>query len=427
MDRRAFRRLSLCVAALLLAFASGRSLAQPAMPPDDNGRLERSKEPLPDAVRKSLDVTLAREEAAKKVGLRPTGSFPMPVCDRGLCGAVDRDGTLAVPFAYESVQPFFEGRALVRVRHRYSYLYGYVDDTGRVIARPQYAVAGRFTRGFAQVDVEGKSGLLDREGQVALWPQFGFAAPFTKDVFWVTEERTVIQGNTGRQVFSFDWPPIIVNGVSDTVIKSKGKWRLVDHSGSRIGPQEFLEIRIFDYGDTPLMWARTEAGWGLIKPDLTWQIEPKFEHGGVVHDGLAAIQQDGRWGFIDSAGRIVIEPRFEHVSLFSGPYAPAKMNNLAGLIDRTGQWVLEPQYDSIYASGGLVPTSWWNTMKDKKLGLLDDALRVLIAPQLSQSAAMCFDGRILGVIDRKWKVFAHDGTPEDAEGSCESLITGRAK
>jgi hypothetical protein len=296
-----------------------------------------------------------------------------------------------------------------------------------VIARPQYAVAGRFTRGFAQIDVEGKSGLLDREGQVALWPQFGFAAPFTKDVFWVTEERTIIQGNTGRQVFFFDWPPISINGVSDTAIRSKGKWGLVDRSGSRIGPQEFLDIRIFDYGDTPLMWARSEAGWGLIKPDLTWQVEPKFEHGGGVHDGLAAVKIDGHWGFIDTAGQIVIEPRFDQVTFFSGPYAPAKMNNLTGLIDRAGQWVLNPQYDAIYSAGGLVPKSWWNIRHHSKSGLLDDALRVIIAPQSDQYLAMCFDGRILGRIDRKWKVFAHDGTPEEGEGDCESLITMRAR
>ena len=54
------------------------------------------------------------------------------------------------------------------MRHGTSYLYGYVDGTGRVIARPQFPVAAQFYRGFAQIDVEGRSDLIDREGQIAV-------------------------------------------------------------------------------------------------------------------------------------------------------------------------------------------------------------------------------------------------------------------
>src|SRR5262249_40611700 len=154
---------------------------------------------------------------------------------------------------------FSEGRALVQVRHRYSYLYGYVDDTGRVIATPQFSIGDRFSHGFAQIDVEGKSGLIDREGQVALWPQFGFAVPFTNDLFWTTEERTVANGNTGTERFVFEIPSLVVNGIFDTMIWPKGKWGLVDRSGAWVRPPEFLDVRFFDHGESKMMWAKTEA------------------------------------------------------------------------------------------------------------------------------------------------------------------------
>jgi hypothetical protein len=169
-----------------------------------------------------------------------------------------------------------------------------------------------------------------------------------------------------------------------------------------------------------MMWAKTEAGWGRLKPDLTWQVEPKFEQVGHVQDGFAAIKLDGRWGFIDTAGRFAVEPRFDKVWFFSGPYAPARIDKLVGLIDRTGKWVLEPQYDSILSSGFGTPASWWSIEKDRKFGLLDDAFRVIIAPQLDQPAIMCLDGRILSRVGRKWKVFTHDGTPEEGAESCEN-------
>jgi hypothetical protein len=419
-----WRKLLRCVLAIafLMAFASDASLSQ-STPAPENGSEAQPELPLP--IRKKLDAELASEAKAKKIGAGGLDNFPLPVCHHGACGAVNRDGTLAVPLAYNRVERFSEGRALVQVRHRYSYLYGYVDDTGRVISRPQFTVAGRFTRGFAQIDVDGKSGLIDRDGQVALWPQFGFAVPFTKDVFWVTEERNIIQGNTGAESFYFEHPRFVINGVSDTAIMAKGKWGLVDRSGSWIRQPEFLDVRIFDYADTQLMWAKTEAGWGLIRPDLSWQVEPKYQQGGVLGDGVAAVALDGRWGFIDATGRTVIEPRFDYVMHFVGPYAPARIDKKFGMIDRAGEWIIEPQYDMIFPGGIVTPKSWWKTKLGDKYGLLDDKLRVVLSPQFEQSLTVCEDGRVSAILDGKWRLFSRDGTPESDDVNCQGPVVYR--
>src|SRR5205085_5300461 len=131
--------------------------------------------------------------------------------------------------------------------------------------------------------------LIDREGQVALWPRFGFVVPFTNDHFWVTEERNVVEGNTGKRRFLFDSPRFVVNGVSDTAVMPRGKWGLVDRTGSWIRQPEFSAVRVFDRADSHLMWAKTVAGWGLIRPDLSWQVEPTFEDVGSIHDALAIV------------------------------------------------------------------------------------------------------------------------------------------
>lgn len=375
---------------------------------------------LPPHIRQQLDSELQSEANAKKIDAGRLDAFPMQVCDGGLCGAINRDGTFAVPLAYNGVERFSEGRALVQMRHRYTYLYGYVDDTGRVIARPQYAIADRFSRGFAQIDVEGKSGLIDREGQVALWPRFGFAVPFTKDLFWVTQERNVVQGNTGTQRFVFDYP-----ADSDTMIRPKGKWGLVDRSGAWVREPEFLDVRVFDYARSELMWAKTEAGWGLIRPDLSWQVEPKYQNTGVMEDGVAPIMLDGRWGFIDVAGRTVIEPRFNYAFYFIGPYTPARIDKKFGMIDRTGAWVVEPQYDMIYPGGITLPRTWWSVQLNKKYGLLDDRLRTVLPPEYDQSISMCEDGRISAILDRKWLLFSHDGKLEREDFNCRGPFVYR--
>ena len=73
----------------------------------------------------------------------------------GLCGAVHRDGRVAVPPRYDWVGQFAEGRAAVRAGGRY----GFVDEEGREVVKPTYRIVDDYKFGFAQVDVEGKSGV----------------------------------------------------------------------------------------------------------------------------------------------------------------------------------------------------------------------------------------------------------------------------
>jgi hypothetical protein len=383
---------------------------------------------VPPEIARILEAELAQNKKAEKIGVYRHRVFPMPFCTAGKCGAINRDGTFAVTPAYLSVDYFSEGVAAVKVPHRYSYLYGYVADDGRVIWKPQFPTMARSYRGFIQIDIDGRSGLIDHDGKIVLWPQFGFVVPFTSDLFWVTEERVTAEGNNGAQKFLFDAPRASLNGVIDTDVMPKGDWGLVDRKGVWMRRPEFLAIRAFDSENPGTMWAKTKAGWGLLRSDLSWQLEPQFDDVGPVREGLAIIVVDHRWGFVDANGRTVIKPGFDRVFEFVGPYAPAKTGNLWGLIDRTGVWVMEPQYDLLLSAEFLMPRTWWQTKRADKFGLLDSSLRLVMPPRMDQSAAMCTDGRIIGIIDRKWKYFSREGDQleDDAQG-CDSMISSRKK
>ncbi|MBV9462092.1 MAG: WG repeat-containing protein, partial [Bradyrhizobium sp.] len=95
-------------------------------------------------------------------------TFPLVMCTfpRGLCGAVRRDGTVAVPPRYDWVGSFADKRAAVRLHG----LYGFVDDDGREVVTPQYRIVEDYKFGFAQVDVDGKSALIDRDGKMVIEP-----------------------------------------------------------------------------------------------------------------------------------------------------------------------------------------------------------------------------------------------------------------
>ncbi len=368
---------------------------------------------LPPRVSQELAFHLRLEEKKKKIGLLTSWlTFPMPSCnfDGRLCGAVNRDGTIAVAPVFNWVSSFMEGRALVRQGE----LYGYVDESGRLIARPQFSTVDTFVQGLAQIDVDGRSGAIDRDGQVILWPRFGFVVPFTANSFWATEEREIHKGDIGNRRFLFDQPIYYVNGRSETYVMPKGKWGLVDRSGNWFRRPEFSAVRYFDNKASGFMWAKTGANWGLVRPDLSWRIEPKFEEVRTLEDGMAAIQLNGRWGYVDGTGRIVIEPRFDEAGPFTGPYAPVRVDKLFGLIDRKGAWILEPKYDLIYKGGIFIPIGWWNIKLGEKYGVLDDALNVFLEPQFEQEPFFCLDGRtILGWVDKRpddlWHLYSRDG------------------
>jgi hypothetical protein len=340
-------------------------------------------------------------------------SFPLPICGfaGGRCGAVNRDGTVAVGPEYDWVDVFHEGRALVRSGG----VYGYVDTAGRLIAKPQYNVAGHFMRGFAQVDIGGRSGLIDLEGRTVLEPRFGFVIPFTDQVFWASEGRAVSDGPPGTEQFNFDSPVVTVDGYTRRYIGGSGKWGLVDRSGSWLRPPEFSSVRFFDRDNTTLMLVKADSGWGVIRPDGSWQIEPKFQQLGQIVNGLAIARLDGRWGFVDAAGQIRIEPKYDYTFGFaaSAKLGAARVNNRFGLIDRSGAWVVDPMYDIIFSGGNLIPRSWWTIKSGEKYGLLDENGHLVISPLFEQSPERCEDGRMIGVIDDKPRLFARDGTAVD--------------
>ncbi len=72
------------------------------------------------------------------------------------------------------------------------------------------------------------------------------------------------------------------------------------------------------------------------------------------------------------------------------------------------------------------PRSWWSTKRDGKFGLLDPSLHLITAPQLDQSAAMCSDGQIRGIVDGKWKLYSRDGAEIDLDDTvCDGKFSSR--
>jgi hypothetical protein len=414
-------------------------------PGSTTGRPSNAITPM---MRTFLAEAVAREERAKGLP-RPligdlAASFPVPIClfERGLCGAINRDGSIAVAPRFDFVDEFREGRAVIRSDG----LYGYVDTNGAVVVEPQYAIAGRYRSELAEVDIGGRSALIDLDGRQVLGPRFARAVPFTRDVFWVNDGVRDYRGAPGSEEFresDFQSGPI-------GSVFVRGKWGLVDRSGAWVKAPTFQNIDIFDPDNGELMWAQASTGWGLIRPDGNGPLDPVFEYKGKLSGDRAVVWRGGKVGYIDRSGQIVIPPKFDtgasSAEFVDDLPAPAKLGRMVGLIDRSGNWVMEPAYDSISPRGGSKGATGVDQFKGfvvrrgDKSGVLGPAGQVIIDTMLERQVqppgaatakgfvfvfspydfpVFCADGRIIGLVDQKPRFFSRSGELLSAQGELQ--------
>lgn len=103
-------------------------------------------------------------------------------------------------------------------------------------------------------------------------------------------------------------------------------------------------------------------------------------------EGIAAVmEKDSTMKFIDTKGHVVIDTHSKYKKmladegyLFKNGYCPMMGNNrMCGLIDKNGSWKVAPQYDNIKKA----ERNYWIISKSGKLGVLNDSLRVVFAPE----------------------------------------------
>jgi hypothetical protein len=347
------------------------------------------------------------------LGTKPPG-FPSPTCMfmGGLCGAVRRDGSVAVPARYDWVDEFADGRAAVRLGG----LYGFVDEDGHEIVTPQYRIVGDYKFGFAQVDVDGKSGLIDRDGKMVIEPKFGFIEAIASDRFRVSEERR-IGGTMGADDFSEirTGRPPSGGGISFSIpqLRTSG---VIDTSGQWIEPP--TSYLPFDKDDPSIRWIEKDKLWGLVRTDRSWLVGPKFQQAGSLIDGLARVTMNGKVGFIDRTGSFVIEPVFDAAWWFVAGLGrtSAQRDGISGVIDKTGAWVFQTDYQEIRPAfsvrKGQSAAFGWYFKNAEKWGLLDLDGHVVLAAEFDQMIQHCDDGRLAAQKNKESLYFKADGSPQ---------------
>jgi hypothetical protein len=105
----------------------------------------------------------------------------------GRYGFIDDRGREIIKPQYDDAWFFVEGLARVRIRDKW----GYIDKQNNVVIKPQYDDASDFQEGLAYVKVDGNYGFIDKSGKMVIAPRFREVGQFKYGLAPYGSERIV--------------------------------------------------------------------------------------------------------------------------------------------------------------------------------------------------------------------------------------------
>jgi len=254
-------------------------------------------------------------------------------------GFINREGRFAIQPQFHDVFGFSEGLAAVKKDKKY----GYIDKNGTFVIAPRFdwampfsegvasvtlgdstlvidkqgntlftmdnenAEVNNFSDGLAVVDIDLKSGYINRESKIVIEPQFDYASPFVEGIALV---------NVGE------------------------KWGFINTQGEYVLPLQFDEAENYSEGVAPVC---KEGKWSFVDchgqtvANLGNQYTTVFS----LIEGRAIVEKDGKYGAIDKAGNLIIDTQFDHLGIFSEGMAYARKGKTQGFVTPTGTFDIQ--------------------------------------------------------------------------------------
>lgn len=253
-------------------------------------------------------------------------------------GLMNSNGDYIFPSKYKYLRPFREGRCVFKTKDN---KYGAMDTTGTEIIEAKYAAFWPFNEGLARVKLDelGKSGFINRDGDLVIPYQFEDATIFSEGIARVKKNGLWGFINTrGDWVITPQFARVgdFSNGYAE-VCPKQDNCGLIDKTGKLIVDTTYFSITMFS--DSLARVINTKHKLGIINLKNEIMMPMKYRLIGDLKENRAAISlEQGLEGYIDGDLNLVIPMKYKEVYNFEYGFARVyKENSEMFYINKNGK------------------------------------------------------------------------------------------
>lgn len=281
-------------------------------------------------------------------------------------GFKNEGGKFVIKPNYDDAREFSEGLAAVRLGDKYdddcllteSGKWGFINTKGKTVIPFQFYAVLPFKEGLAlTVTSEKKVGYINKKGEWKIKPVYddgssfygGFARVFIDNKFGVID-------TTGKDVLPVKCSSFRTYEDGTEIYQYNGKYGFIKM-------EHIITQPIYDY-----VWGFSEglaATWlngkcGFINRTGEVVIGHQYEKLGqgenLYHandyklkfsQGLCSVRKNGKWGFINTNGEVIIPFQFNNIGGFTEDLAPVSIEGKWGFVNKNGELVIPAKYDDV--------------------------------------------------------------------------------
>jgi hypothetical protein len=221
--------------------------------------------------------------------------------------------TVTEKYILDEIEDLFQDKKLLVNYPKLFYkdgLYGYKDESGKVIIEPEFTWADNFSEGLAAVSIT----------DPALGERFGFIdimGDFVIDPVYQKAEAYI----GGLAPVYKDW-----------------KAGYIDKKGNVVIPFLYSGAGCFHEGLAPVLDSKNMK-WGFIDTKGKLVIPYSFTDCIGFREGLAAVANDDEWGYIDRTGKVVLPYSYDSATIFLHGTAYVSLSGSFYEINKAGEYI----------------------------------------------------------------------------------------
>jgi hypothetical protein len=269
-------------------------------------------------------------------------------------------------------------------------LWGFINDSGHIMIRPDYDWVENFEDGLAMVGKDFKVGFVNKAGKVVIPLKYDEAEPFYKGyaIVSVNDQYGVInKANLPEIPLVYEEMNEFSQGLSAVMIGEK--YGYMNLSGKMVIPASFDYAGDFDHG---FAYVERNGLKGVINLRGEEPIPIEFDWLEYFINGRSRVRKDFKFGMYNDKGNLIVPVTYDHIGPLESNRCLAVRDEQYGYLDRNGKEVIpiDMEFNHEVIGWGNFENDVVKVRKRKLIGMVDTTGQKLL-PAIFEDVKPHFD------------------------------------